>query len=208
MAGCGPSPEEISTMTAAAWTVTSAPTETSVPPTETPVPPTETPIPPSPTPIPPSPTPADPLGEVVLLPGEKIRLAFSDPTSLGMFEVPLEQAGNFAIEQFGPVHGFEVEIVAFEDFCNEAGGVTTAGEIAADKQIAAVLGPFCSGSTLAALPYLEETHMVMITSGATRPDLPNYGPTIFNRVILDDAQNQCLEAVSYTHPTLPTTPYV
>jgi hypothetical protein len=42
IAACGPSPEEIATMTAAAWTPTPVPTETPVPPTATP---TATPVP-------------------------------------------------------------------------------------------------------------------------------------------------------------------
>ena len=72
--------------------------------------------------------------------------------------------------------------------------------IIADLQITAVLGPFCSGSTLAALPYLEEANFAMISSGATRPGLHNFGPTVFNRVILDDSKNQDLEALLQSPP--------
>jgi ABC-type branched-subunit amino acid transport system substrate-binding protein len=117
-----------------------------------------------------------------------------------MFPVPLETAANFALEDYGLVNGFEIEFIVFEDFCNEAGGVTSASEVIADPQIAAVLGPLCSGSTLAALPYLEEAHITMVSSGATRPNLPVYGPTVFNRVILDDSYQENLQTLLESQP--------
>lgn len=101
---------------------------------------------------------------------------------------PLQQAGQKAIEDHGPVHGFGVNLIAFNDFCTEAGGDTATQQIVADEHIVAVLGPVCSQGAVGALPALQAANVVMISGSATIPGLSVHGPSVFHRTLLDDDQ--------------------
>jgi ABC-type branched-subunit amino acid transport system substrate-binding protein len=128
----------------------------------------------------------DTWGDVIVNPGEMIQIAVLTPKDL--FPDVLPQAANFAIEEFGLIHGFEVGTIVYEDMCNESNGISAAPEVVSHDQIAGVLGPLCSRAVISALPLFEEAHIVMVSPGATRPDLPDFGRAIFNRTILDESQ--------------------
>lgn len=128
----------------------------------------------------------DPWGEVTVPPGEKIELAFFVPTTQP-YNI-YAPASEYAISQFGPIMGYDVKLTVVDDFCYESGITTPAKEIVTRPEIVAVIGPLCSPATLAALPYFEQAHMVMVSYGATRHDLAAYGRTVFNRVILNNQQ--------------------
>ncbi|MBF8255825.1 MAG: Peripla BP 6 protein [Anaerolineales bacterium] len=139
---------------------------------------------------PPASTAAVAAGQVVLHQPFAIIVAYVGPqtgTGSALF-TPLQQAGQKAIEDHGPVHGFGVNLIAFNDFCTEAGGEAAAQQIAADEHIVAVLGPVCSNGAIGALPVLQTANIVMISGSATIPDLSVYGPSVFHRTLLDDDQ--------------------
>lgn len=128
----------------------------------------------------------DSWGEVVVPAGEKIELAFFLPTT-EPYNI-YAPAAEYATAQFGPVKGFDVKLTVVDDFCFESGIASPAEEIVNRPEVAGVVGPLCSPATLAALPYFEQAHMVMVTYGATRQDLNAYGKNVFNRVILNNQQ--------------------
>ncbi|MBM2843957.1 MAG: Peripla 6 protein [Anaerolineales bacterium] len=125
---------------------------------------------------PPASTAAVAAGQVVLHQPFAIIVAYVGPqtgTGSALF-TPLQQAGQKAIEDHGPVHGFGVNLIAFNDL--------------ADEHIVAVLGPVCSNGAIGALPVLQTANIVMISGSATIPDLSVYGPSVFHRTLLDDDQ--------------------
>jgi len=127
-------------------------------------------------------------GQIVLHQPFAIVIAYSGPetgTGSALF-TPLQQAAQKAIEDHGPVHGFGVNLVSFNDNCTEAGGEAVAQQIAVDERIVAVLGPACSKAVQGALPVLENANVVMLSSAATNPGLSAYGPSVFHRSLLDD----------------------
>ena len=133
-------------------------------------------------------------GSIVLHQPFAIIVAFSGPetgTGSALFK-PMMQAARKAIEDFGPIHGFGVNLITYNDTCTEAGGTNVAGQIAADERIVAVLGPVCSAAVRGALPSLEDAHVVMISASATDPELSPSGPSVFHRTLLDDDQVQLL----------------
>jgi ABC-type branched-subunit amino acid transport system substrate-binding protein len=130
----------------------------------------------------------DPWGDVVVKPGEKIQITFFSPTT-EPYQI-FSPAAKYAVENYGAIKGFEVNLNIVDDFCFESGVTTPAVEVSADQTNAGIVGPLCSPATLAALPYLEKAHMVMVSYGATRQDLNAYGKNTFNRVILTEAQRQ------------------
>ncbi len=139
---------------------------------------------------PPASTAAVAAGQVVLHQPFAIIVAYVGPqtgTGSALF-TPLQQAGQKAIEDHGPVHGFGVNLIAFNDFCTEAGGDTATQQIVADEHIVAVLGPVCSQGAVGALPALQAANVVMISGSATIPGLSVHGPSVFHRTLLDDDQ--------------------
>ena len=139
---------------------------------------------------PPASTAAVSAGQVVLHQPFAVIVAYVGPqtgTGSALF-TPLQQAGQKAIEDHGPVHGFGVNLIAFNDFCTEAGGQAAAQQIVADEHIVAVLGPVCSKAVIGALPALQAANVVMISGSATIPGLSVYGPSVFHRTLLDDDQ--------------------
>jgi ABC-type branched-subunit amino acid transport system substrate-binding protein len=86
------------------------------------------------------------------------------------------------------VHGYGVNLVAFNDDCTEAGGADAAQQIVTDERIVAMIGPVCSTAAVGALPILEGSGVVMISGSATAPGLSVHGPAVFHRTLLDDDQ--------------------
>jgi ABC-type branched-subunit amino acid transport system substrate-binding protein len=127
-------------------------------------------------------------GQIVLQQPYAIVIAYSGPqTGNGsVLFTPLQQAAQKAIEDHGPVHGFGVNLVSFDDGCTEAGGAAAAQQIVADERLIAVLGPACTKAAQGALPVLENANVVMISGAATVPGLSFYGPGVFHRTLLDD----------------------
>jgi ABC-type branched-subunit amino acid transport system substrate-binding protein len=127
-------------------------------------------------------------GQIVLHQPFAIVLAYSGPetgTGSALF-TPLQQAAQKAIEDHGPVHGFGVNLVSFDDNCTEAGGTAVAQQIVADERVVALVGPACSKAVQGALPILENANVVMLSGAATIPGLSDYGPSVFHRSLLDD----------------------
>ncbi len=51
-----------------------------------------------------------------------------------------------------------------------------------------VIGPACSSAAVSALPILEDNGIVAISPSSTVRDVPSYGPSIFNRIVLHEGQ--------------------
>jgi ABC-type branched-subunit amino acid transport system substrate-binding protein len=132
--------------------------------------------------------------QVVVRPPSGILVAYVGPQTGGPSALfsPLQQAARMAIQDHGPVRGFEVVLVSFDDACTEAGGEAAAQKIVADERIVAVVGPVCSRSASSALPILDSKTVVMISGSATLPGLSARGPRVFHRTVLDDDQVQAL----------------
>jgi ABC-type branched-subunit amino acid transport system substrate-binding protein len=127
-------------------------------------------------------------GQIVLHQPFAIVLAYSGPetgTASALF-TPLQQAAQKAIEDHGPVHGFGVNLVSFNDDCTEVGGAAVGEQIVADQNLVAVLGPICSLAARGALPVLQNANVVMLSGAATVPGLSAQGPSVFHRSLLDD----------------------
>jgi ABC-type branched-subunit amino acid transport system substrate-binding protein len=135
-------------------------------------------------------SPAPPAGLTIAV-GQPVRVALLIPLGGASSEigVAVQNGVSLAAEDFGEVDGFEVEIVPFDDSCNEeAGGAEAAGLVVASGDFVGVVGPSCSAAARGALPVLEEAGLAVVSATATSPDLPPLGPTVFSRTVLDDQQ--------------------
>jgi ABC-type branched-subunit amino acid transport system substrate-binding protein len=138
----------------------------------------------------PQPTPGE---QVVVPPGQAIRIAVVGPQSgdvpgvVDLFHA-MTDAARMAVEDNGSVNGFAVRLVSYDDQCAEAGGASAAAEVVGDKQVVAVLGPVCSVSAIGGLAAYEAARIVVVSPSVTWPVVPSYGPTVFNRTVLNETQ--------------------
>ncbi len=91
---------------------------------------------------------------------------------VAFFGLPLERSVVLAIEDYGPIHGFEVDLgTGLDDLCSNDGGQAAAQIIVADEDVLGVIGTSCSGAAVAAAPLITDAGMVLISGGNTSPAL-------------------------------------
>ncbi len=115
-----------------------------------------------------------PLGAVVVAPGDSIQIrslqAISGPVAF--LGVPIQRATMLAIQDYGPIEGFEVDMgTGLDDLCSAEGGQAAAQTIVSDEQVVGVIGTSCSGAAQAASPLVSDAGMVMISPANTSPSL-------------------------------------
>ena len=90
----------------------------------------------------------------------------------------------------------ELELVEEDSQGAEDQAPQLAQKLAQDTEMAAIVGPYFSGETLASGDIFEEAGIPFVTPSATNPDLSNNGWTNFFRLVGTDAQ-QAAEAGTY-----------
>ena len=91
---------------------------------------------------------------------------------VAVFGLPIERAVVLAIEEYGPVRGFEVDLgTTLDDLCSNDGGQAAAQTIVADEDVIGVIGTSCSGAAVAAAPLITDKGTTMISGGDTSPAL-------------------------------------
>lgn len=114
------------------------------------------------------------LGAVTVEAGEAIQIrslqVITGPdATLG---IPEERAVRLAVEDYGQIHGHDVEVgTGLDDLCSADGGQAAAQTIVADDQVVGVIGTSCSGAATAAMPLISDDGMVMISGSNTSPAL-------------------------------------
>jgi branched-chain amino acid transport system substrate-binding protein len=145
----------------------------------------------------------DPLGCVSVANGENIKVAalltLSGPDSpygidaLRGVEIALEEQGNLA--------GRDIELVQVDDLCSAEGGQQGATQIAADGQIAGVIGATCSSGSVPAAKILTEAGKVLISPSSTAPSLTNtneHQAGFFRTIYNDKAQGKSVAEFAFT----------
>ncbi|UCC75810.1 MAG: amidohydrolase family protein, partial [Anaerolineales bacterium] len=136
---------------------------------------------------------APPGDQVVVPPGQVIQVALVGPESgdwpglLDLFQA-MHATSHMAIEDYGEIRGFALEVTGYDDRCDPSLGASAATAVVRSGQNSAVLGPMCSPPAIGGLPTYESAGIVLVSPSATRPDLPSFGPAVFNRTVLNDAQ--------------------
>ena len=131
-------------------------------------------------------------------------LAHTIATSLG---VPSRNAVELAVQDFGMIHGHEVELgEPIDGGCGPDGGRMGAEQIVADPQVLGIIGTNCSGAAVAASPVISEAGLVMISPSNTSPALtsdlagnasPNYHPGYFRVAVNDLYQARAVADFAY-----------
>ncbi|WP_419842874.1 branched-chain amino acid ABC transporter substrate-binding protein [Candidatus Poriferisodalis sp.] len=114
------------------------------------------------------------LGVVQVEPGGAIQIRSLEAITgdVAFLGLPIERATMLAIEDYGPIHGFEVDLgTTLDDLCSNDGGQAAAQTIVADEDVLGVIGTSCSGAAVAAAPLITGAGMVLISGSNTSPAL-------------------------------------
>lgn len=125
---------------------------------------------------------------VVVERGAPLQIAFTAATEFPEFSAAFENAIRLAIEQHPAIRGFPVQLNVIETTCFGDNGASAAS-IVANAQNTAVIGHVCSAGFRTALPVYEAARLVTLSGSATADDLPELGPTVFNRTIVRDGDD-------------------
>ena len=127
---------------------------------------------------------------VVVPRGEPVQIAFANDLTGVVRDIGanISNAVQMALEARPKVRGFDVQLNVVDAPCGgePAADAAAAAAIVANPQNVAVLGQLCSSGFEAALPIYEAAGLPVITGSATRPGLSAFGPSVFNRTIVDD----------------------
>jgi branched-chain amino acid transport system substrate-binding protein len=146
-----------------------------------------------------SPVQAQEEGTVVVPKGEKIKIAVQTDLTNAIPEFGLDiwqgaQTTAALFNEAGGLKGFEVELFVEDDRCSGEDGTTVANRVAADPQVVAVIGPICSGATVAASDVYEDARIVMVSPSATATAVTSRGLTVINRVAPLDSKQGAWDA--------------
>ena len=112
------------------------------------------------------------LGVVRIEVGEAIQIRSLNAVTadVAYFGVPIERSAVLAIEDYGPIKGFGVDLgTGLDELCSQQGGQAAAQIIVADEDVIGVIGTSCSGAAVAAVPLITAAGMTMISGGNTSP---------------------------------------
>ena len=114
------------------------------------------------------------LGTVEVGAGEAIQIRSLNAISgdVAFLGIPNENGIRMAVEDYGQIHGHDVEVgTGLDDLCSADGGQAAAQTIVADEDVIGVIGTSCSGAATAASPLISAAGMVMISGSNTSPAL-------------------------------------
>ena len=99
-----------------------------------------------------------------------------------------EDTVRLAIEDWGEIAGFPVDLVAEDGGCDDELSVAAAQAMTSDPSIAGVIGPICTSACYAALPIYQESNCVIVSPSCTGSELSAQGFSVFNRVVVRDEE--------------------
>ena len=113
------------------------------------------------------------LGTVRVGPGEAVQIrtltVLDDAVGSGL--ATYHRAAEFAVEDYGAIRGFPVEIDGLDEQCSADGGREAAQTVVADPAVAGVIGTQCSAAATGASPLISAAGLSMISPSNSSPAL-------------------------------------
>lgn len=123
-----------------------------------------------------------------------VKIAVAGPMSGGnaSFGEQLRRGAQSAVDavnQAGGINGKKLELVVADDACEPKQAVSVASRLIEQDKVAAVVGHFCSSSSIPASDAYAEADILMVTPGSTNPRLTDRKlPSIMRMCGRDDQQ--------------------
>ena len=114
------------------------------------------------------------LGVVEVAPWEsiQIRSVNRNTGNIALLGDSSEQAITFAVEDYGPIHGFDIDLgIGLRDLCSPEGGMLTGYMMIIEEDVVGIVGTACSAAATGMAPLITEAGMVMISGSNTAPSL-------------------------------------
>ena len=124
---------------------------------------------------------------------ETIKIGFTGPMTgdLAQFGENAQAAVSIAVDEInkaGGILGKKLEVIYENDGCTGAMGVNAISKLINTDKVKAVLGGFCSGSTLSEAPIAEAAKIPELSYCSTNPTITQSGDYIFRNVPSDNFQ--------------------
>lgn len=113
---------------------------------------------------------------------------------------PMANVLRMAVEEVnatGGVDGRLMELIVEDGKCSGASGTSAAQKLVNVDGVKAIIGGFCSGETIPAVPIVAAAKVVMVSGGASSPDLTGISPYFFRTNPSDSAQGKVLAQIAY-----------
>ncbi|MEJ2710374.1 MAG: branched-chain amino acid ABC transporter substrate-binding protein [Anaerolineales bacterium] len=139
----------------------------------------------------------------VFAPGDTVKIGYAGPMTgdYSAFGIDISQGGQVAVEKFGEVDGWTIELLVEDTQGSPEGGASVANLYVSNPDVVAISGHTFSGSTASAIPIYNEARIPMLSASATRADLTQGDQDVFNRIpFTDDIQGT--SAAEYLYNTL------
>ena len=122
----------------------------------------------------------------------KVAVAGPHTGAYAAFGEQLWRGASFAAEEinrFGGINGRRIEVVKADDACEPKQAVAVANRMVDIERVDAVLGHFCSSSSIPASNIYDEAGLLMVTPASTNPLVTDRGlPGVFRVCGRDDQQ--------------------
>jgi ABC-type branched-subunit amino acid transport system substrate-binding protein len=131
---------------------------------------------------------------VAVPPGQPLQIvtAVDDGGFFAPFAPSVREAVQMAIEQRPKIHGFRIQLNAFDAPCGNgstaalAANAAVASAVVANVQNVAVIGHTCSAEASSWLPPYQTAGLVTINGSVTGSAVPALGPAVFNATSIAD----------------------
>jgi len=117
---------------------------------------------------------SDAIGCLTVAPGAPIHIAYALVISGANETLGVDSRRGIEIaidDKNGALLGHPVQLSGVDTLCNGPGGQAAAATLAADQNIAGIIGPSCSSEAALAAPILSDAGFTLISPSATAPGL-------------------------------------
>ena len=121
-----------------------------------------------------------------------VMLPLTGPAS--EYGVSSKNAIDMAVEKINAEDGInkrKIELVYEDDKCDPANGLSALNKFVSADNVKVVIGAICSGVVLSIAPEVQKDNLLVISSGASNPEISNY-PNVFRNWPSDAAQGEFL----------------
>ena len=135
-------------------------------------------------------------------PGNVIKIGFIGPLTgdAAVYGEEVQNTEELAIAQInaaGGVNGKQIQAIYEDGKCDGQDGANAAQKLVNVDGVQAIIGGFCSGETIPAVPIAASAKVVVFSPGASSPKLTGISPYFFRDFPSDATQGKVLADVAY-----------
>ncbi len=121
---------------------------------------------------------------------EYITIGFIGPLTgeIANWGISSQRGIEIAVNEIQEIDGKKIKIIYEDDMCEAKNTITSLNKLTNIDNVDIIIGPICSGATLAAAPVAEQNKKLLFSPVATTPAITDAGDYIFRNSISDAFQ--------------------